>query len=142
MATARVTGLFRLVTQLLLIFAVWFATDWFARVIASPIPGSVIGLGVVLALLLCGVLHTDTIRRGAEWLLAEMLLFFIPPCIAVVQFGALFKAEGLQLIAVIALGTLIVMAGTALVVDIVFRWEHRRRIRAKSRRRQLAGALQ
>ncbi|WP_432723531.1 CidA/LrgA family protein [Jeongeupia wiesaeckerbachi] len=141
MATKRVSDLLRLVTQLLLIFAVWFATDWLARVVHSPIPGSVIGLGVVLALLMTGLMPADAIRRGAEWLLAEMLLFFIPPCIAVVQFGTLFKAEGLPLIVVIGLGTLIVMAGTALVVDVVFRWEHRRRIRAKSRRRALAGAL-
>ncbi|MBM3117472.1 CidA/LrgA family protein [Jeongeupia naejangsanensis] len=141
MATSRAASLLRLLAQLLLIFAIWFATDWFARAVHSPIPGSVIGLGAVLALLMSGLMPADTIRRGAEWLLAEMLLFFIPPCIAVVQFGTLFKAEGLPLIAVIGLGTLIVMAGTALVVDVVFRWEHRRRIRAKSRRRELAGVL-
>ncbi|GAA5786659.1 CidA/LrgA family protein [Chitiniphilus shinanonensis] len=120
--------------QVCLLAALWLASDALARAIGSPVPGGVLGLAALLSLLLLGWLDAERLRRGAEWLLAEMLLFFIPPVVAVVQFQALFRSEGLRLLAVIGLGTLCVMAGTALVVDRVFRWERRRRLLIATRR--------
>ncbi|TJZ70083.1 CidA/LrgA family protein [Chitiniphilus eburneus] len=122
--------------QVCLLAAFWLGADALARAVGSPVPGGVLALAALLALLLLGWLDANRLRRGAEWLMAEMLLFFIPPVVAVVQFQALFRSEGLKLLAVIGLGTLCVMAGTALVVDRVFRWEHRRRIRGIARRRR------
>ncbi|EWM49046.1 lrgA family protein [Bordetella holmesii 70147] len=47
-----------------------------------PVPGSVLGLTMVLLLLASGVMRVNHIRRGASWLLAEMLLFFVPAVLA------------------------------------------------------------
>ena len=78
-------------------------------------------------LLLCGLLtrtlQLSWFKLGARWLLAEMLLFFIPAVIAVVKYPEMMRHQGLAILLVIVLSTLFVMAVTALAVDGVYRLE-------------------
>jgi holin-like protein len=67
----------------------------------------------------------SSLRRGADWLLAEMLLFFIPAVMAVSQHAALLRAEGVRIVAVILIGTVLVMTATAFLVDLVWRWRQK-----------------
>ncbi|WP_144640655.1 CidA/LrgA family protein [Bordetella genomosp. 13] len=90
-----------------------------------PVPGGVVGLLLVLALLASGRLRLRSVRRGARWLLAEMLLFFVPAVMSVLDHREFLGLLGLKLLAVIALGTLLVMAGTAITIDLCYRWMHR-----------------
>jgi holin-like protein len=99
----------------------WFVGDGVSRVWNLPIPGGIIGLAIVLLLLATGGLRPSSVRRGAYWLLAEMLLFFVPGMMAVLDHGELLGALGLKLLAVILVGTLLVMTGTALTVEILYR---------------------
>ena len=61
-------------------------------------------------------------RRGANWFLADMLLFFIPAILAVLDHREFLGLLGLKILAVILTGTGIVMAVTALCVDLFYRW--------------------
>lgn len=63
------------------------------------------------------------VRAGARWLLAEMLLFFVPAVVAVVNYAQLLMVDGWRIFAVIALSTLMVLGATAWVVDKVYRFE-------------------
>jgi len=69
------------------------------------------------------------VSRGAGWLLAEMLLFFVPAAMIVIQNPQLFGTLGLKLLLVIVVGTVLVMAATALTIDLLFRWKQRRESR-------------
>ncbi len=86
---------------------------------------------LVLAALWTGWLPVQWCRDGARWLLAEMLLFFIPAVVAVVRFPDLVLSEGWKILLVIVASTAIVMTVTSLVVDRCYRIELRlkRRIR-------------
>jgi len=112
--------------QVALIVLFWFACDLASRRLRLPVPGSILAMGLLLALLLGGVVPATSLRRGADWLLAEMLLFFIPAVMAVWQHLPLLRAEGVRILAVILVGTVLVMGTTALLVDLVFRWRQRR----------------
>jgi len=111
--------------QVLSIVVLWFACDQASRRWHLPIPGSVLAMGLLLALLLSGVVPAAGLRRGADWLLAEMLLFFIPAVMAVWQHLPLLREEGGRILLVILLGTVLVMGTTACLVDLVFRWKQR-----------------
>lgn len=124
----------RAFAQVLGLVALWWMAEQATRWLALPLPGSVLGLGVLVLLLSTGLLPVAWIKEGADWLLAEMLLFFIPAVVAVVQYPAILLKEGWHLLLVILLGTVVVMVGTALVVERVFRYEHRLRLRRKERR--------
>ncbi len=57
----------------------WALGEIVAHATQIPVPGSVLGLFLVLALLACGRLQAIHLRRGANWLLADMLLFSYQP---------------------------------------------------------------
>ncbi|BAJ00721.1 CidA/LrgA family protein [Shewanella violacea] len=90
-----------------------------------PIPGSVIGLAIVLVLLLTKTLPEPGVSLGSAWLIGELLLFFIPPVVSVIKYQSLFENFGVQLVVVLVLGTVFVLVGTGFVVDRVFRFERR-----------------
>lgn len=103
--------------------ALWLLADLLTRRFALPLPANLLGLGALFALLLSGAVRLDWVRRGANWLLTEMLLFFIPAVVAVVKYPELMLSTGWRILLVVVLGTLLVMVATALVVDRIYRFE-------------------
>lgn len=110
------------VAQIGLVAAFWLAGEALARLTGLGLPGGVLGLAMVLALLGSGRLRLRSMKRGADWLLAEMLLFFVPAVLAVFNHRELFGLVGVKILAVILLSTVAVMVATALAVDACFRW--------------------
>jgi len=107
----------------------WLIGETVARGIGLPLPGGIVGMAVVLALLGCGVIRPASVSRGASFLLAEMLLFFIPAVLAVIEHREFLGLLGLKVFGVVFLGTVLVMTGTALTVDLGLRlmaWSERR----------------
>jgi holin-like protein len=77
------------------------------------------------------------LAQGTRWLLSDMLLFFIPAMLVIINYGDLVRSQGLRIVLVIVLSTACVMVATALVVDAVYRLELRL---AQRKRRQERGA--
>ncbi|MFT4069002.1 CidA/LrgA family protein [Paraburkholderia sp.] len=119
----------RIVVQSAAIAALWMAADCAARKLHLPVPGGVIGLAVLLALLFSGGIAPRWVKAGADWLLSDMLLFFIPAAVAAVQYGGLFRADGWRLALVVIAGTLMVMVAVACAVDQAARLERRLALR-------------
>jgi holin-like protein len=119
--------------QVLFFIAAWWASEQALRWLHWSLPAAVPALFVVLALLAAGVLPEQRLAAGANWLLGDMLLFFIPPLLAVVRFGPLLAHSGLRLLGAIALGSLLVLVGTGLVVERTLRWERARQERRQAR---------
>lgn len=111
--------------------AVWLGASVLSRLFLPAVPAGVLGMFLVLAALWSGWLPLDWCRDGARWLLAEMLLFFIPAVVAIVRFPELVESAGLRIFLVIVVSTALVMAVTSLVVDRCYRFElmMKRRIR-------------
>jgi holin-like protein len=129
----RLSGLARIASQSALLAVVWWVSDFAARRLDLPVPGGVIGLAALLALLLTGRIAPRWVKAGADWLLSDMLLFFVPAAVAVVQYGGLFKSDGWRLALVVVIGTLMVMVAVAFTVDQAARLERvlaTRRLRA------------
>jgi holin-like protein len=130
--------IFYTAAQVLLLIAVWYGADRAATWLGLPFSGGVVGLLLMVALLLSGAVRPVVVDRGADWLLSNMLLFFIPLVVSVVQFTGLLKSEGLRLFAAIGLGFISVLLATALTVEWVCRMDRGRRLRRllRSRRRE------
>ena len=115
--------------QLAILVGIWAAAEALVHWLHLPVPGGIAGMVVVLALLLAGWLKLPTLKRGSEWLLADMLLFFVPAAMIVLDNPQLFGWLGLKLLAVVLFGTLLVMIATGLCVDLCWRLGERRRAR-------------
>lgn len=99
-----------------------------ANALGLPVPGGVIGMALVLVLLATRRLRVRNVHRGASWLLAEMLLFFVPAVMSLLDHREFLGMLGVKLLVVILLGTAMVMAGTALTIDLCYRWMNRRAV--------------
>ena len=124
----------RALLQILALMLVWWCASWLVTRLSLPISAGVAGLLLVLLLLLSGVLKVDRIGHGARLLLGELVLFFIPCVVSVVQHGRLFRDHGVALVSAVVIGTLLVMVTTALTVHLACALEHRLARRARYRR--------
>lgn len=125
MSRARLSHLSRLVLQLVVLIAFYLLGGQIAAWLAWPIPGGVIGLGLLLAAFASGRVQPAALQLGAGLLMAEMLLFFIPALMSLLDYGALLRSEGWRILLVIGVSTLLVMLATALTVELVCRWSER-----------------
>lgn len=123
-ASAHVLRRSRL-AQIGLLAAFWGLGESLARLTGLPLPGAVLGMILLLALFGSKLVKPALVERGASWLLAEMLLFFVPAVLAVLDHREFLSILGLKILAVIVLGTTLVMGTTALAVDCCIRLRER-----------------
>lgn len=115
--------------QLVLYIGVFMGCDRLVSWLHLPLPANIISMLLMLLLIITRILPLSWVKAGSNWLLAEMLLFFIPAVVAVVNYGDLLRVEGWRICLVIAISTLLVLASTAWVVDRIYRYEVAREAR-------------
>jgi holin-like protein len=96
--------------------AIWVLASFLIQKFAIPLSAGVLGFFAVLLLLWSGALRSEWVSGGAGLMLNDLVLFFIPAVVAVIKYADLFRAEGIQLVGAIAVGTVLVMASTAVAV--------------------------
>jgi holin-like protein len=100
-----------------LLVAVWSIGDLAARYFRLPLPGAILGIFMLLALLFSGAVPVDCLRRGVKLLMAELMLIYVPPMLALREHSELLSLRGMESAGVVLFGTLLVMCSTALVVE-------------------------
>jgi len=91
-----------------------------------PVPGSIIGMALLFILLELGIIRLSWVDIGGAWLLAELLLFFIPSAVGVMKYSALLESDGLRLMAVVLIGTFVVMSSSGLLTGAIYKVKERR----------------
>ncbi len=86
-----------------------------------PIPGSILGIFALFLLLQFRIVKLEWIELGAAWLLAELLLFFIPAAVGVMNYIPMLEQDGLRILAVVVFSTLIVMISSGLLAGALSR---------------------
>ena len=109
--------------QVVLYAGLFIVAGYLVQWLHIPLPANLVGMIILLMLIVCRVIPLNWVRAGARWLLAEMLLFFVPAVVAVVNYAQLLMVDGWRIFTVIALSTLLVLGATAWVVDKVYRYE-------------------
>ncbi|QUY47422.1 CidA/LrgA family protein [Serratia plymuthica] len=118
--------------QVALYAVLFLIADRLVKQFHLPLPANIVGMLLMLALILLRILPLSWVRAGSRWLLAEMLLFFVPAVVAVVNYAQLLMVEGWKIFLVIAISTMLTLGATGLVVDRVYRlevWLQRRKQR-------------
>ncbi len=115
----------RLLIELVVLLAIYLLGCQLAVWLAWPIPGGVVGLGLLLANFASGLVKPAALQLGAGVLMAEMLLFFIPALMSLLDYGGLLRNDGWRILLVIGFSTLAVMLVTAFTVELVCRWRLR-----------------
>jgi holin-like protein len=119
--------------QVALYVVIFLFAQWLVDLWHLPLPANLVGMLLILLMIVCRVVPIKWIRAGSRWLLAEMLLFFVPAVVAVVNYAELLMVDGWRIFLVIAISTVLVLGTTALVVDKVYRFELARIARRQAR---------
>ncbi|MCQ6276590.1 CidA/LrgA family protein [Bacillus sp. V3B] len=114
-----------IIVQILFIHVFLFLGSAIKAVTPLPIPASMVGLLLLLASLLLGIVKLEWIEQGGNWLLAELLLFFIPSAVGIVNYDELLSWQGVESILLIGLSTFIVIGSTAFIAEKVNNWKAR-----------------
>ena len=121
MNASTLKSLARLATELAVLLAIYLLGCQMAVWFSWPIPGGVIGMVLLLLAFALGVVKPAALQMGAGLLMAEMLLFFIPALMSLLDYGALLRSDGWRILLVIGVSTLMVMLVTAFTVELVVR---------------------
>ncbi|MED5524598.1 CidA/LrgA family protein [Gallaecimonas pentaromativorans] len=107
--------------QVGLIFGFYLLGQALVSLTGLPVTGGIAGMVLVLLLLGSRLMSLASMRRGADWYLAQMLLFFVPAVLAITDHHELLGVLGLKVVVVILGSTLAVVGVTALVMDLCLR---------------------
>lgn len=108
---------------ILIIMAVWVCAYALQKLLNLPVASGVLGFFLLLFLLEMKWLKLAYVERGAELLLAELLLFFIPPVVGVIQYQDLLIASGWKILLVILISTAFVMMASVYSVRLFLKQE-------------------
>ena len=106
-----------LLTQIVLVLILWQVGDALSRWTQWPIPGGIFGLLVLLVLFSTRRVNLDNFRQGSDWFLSEMLLFFVPSIMGVLDHSELLGLVGVKIVALILISTALVMVTIAVVIE-------------------------
>jgi holin-like protein len=82
-----------------------------------PVPGNVLGMALLLAALMVGMVPLEWVSEAAELLLTHMALLFVPAGVGVALYFELIGREWLPILAATAISTFVVMAVTGHVAQ-------------------------
>ena len=98
------------------------AGEAIVRAAALPLPGPVLGMALLFGLMLARAPLPKAVGSTADGLLKHLSLLFVPAGVGVVQNLARLGQDGVRLIAVVVLGTIIALAVTALTFEYLARF--------------------
>ena len=122
---SKIQYVLKVTAQLLFLIGLWWISALIQQYFHLPISAGVIGLILLLLALMSGMMKLMWIKSGADFILAELVLMFIPCVVGLVKYKQLFITQGWQLILAVVLGTLCVMVMTAYSVHFGFKLERK-----------------
>jgi holin-like protein len=113
----------RLLAQIAVLSGIYLAGNWIARKTGLPVPGNVLGIILLYALLNLGVLRLEHVQDAADFLLRHLVFFFIPVAVDLMNWGGVFLRYGLKLALAIAISTALTFLGTGFIAQWLQRGE-------------------
>lgn len=90
-------------------------SDAIVKWLHLPVSGSIVGIIILFTLLQLKVIRMEWIELGSKWLLAEMLLFFIPAAVGITNYKSLLMHSGIFIFLSIFISTIAVMVFAGLI---------------------------
>ena len=94
---------------LALLVAFLLAGEWAVRATGVPLPGSVAGMLLLFVSLRLGAVPLAWVRPASDLLLRRMGLFFVPPGVGLMAYGALLRQEWPAIVGASVVSTLAVL---------------------------------
>jgi holin-like protein len=114
-----------IILQILFIHIFLFLGAAVKAIVPIPIPSAMVGLLLLFLSLLLGIVKLEWVEQGGNWLLAELLLFFVPSAVGIVNYDEMLSWQGFISVLLIGLSTFIVIGSTAFIAEKLNNWKER-----------------
>lgn len=121
----------RVILQIAILFMFSFVGDVLHNVLNLPIPGSIIGLILLLICLSCKLMPASFIADGAGLLLSLLPLLFIPAMVGIIKYPSLFSIDGGILFFIIIMSTIVTMIAAGYTSQLIEKKSTSRKKRKK-----------
>ncbi len=116
-----------MIVQIAGLFALTYIGEFIADLLHLPIPGTLIGMGLLYLALHLGIVKTEWFAAGADTLIGNLLLFFVPAAVGIMNFTSTFVSDGIWMLAVLA-GSMIAVLYSIVALTVWIR-KHQKRIK-------------
>ncbi|MFD0716575.1 CidA/LrgA family protein [Paenibacillus sp. GCM10027626] len=114
-----------IIGQIALLYGISFVANALVDFVHFPIPGSIVGIIVLFLLLQLRIVKLEWLEGGAGFLHKELLLFFIPASVGIMQYGGILYTSGVAAVATIVISTVAVLAVTGIAAQAITRKKER-----------------
>lgn len=103
--------------QFLIILVINFAGIIIQNLFHLPLPGTILGMLILFILLWTKVLKVESIEKVCDFLILNMIIFFLPPAVELLEYMTLLKTGFLKILILLVATTVITMVVTGKTVD-------------------------
>lgn len=100
-----------------ILLALQFLGEMISRGLDIPIPGNVLGMGLLLLALWAGLIRVGWVDEAAELLLSHLALFFVPAGVGVMVYFGLIAKAWFPIVTATFVSTFVVLAVTGWVAE-------------------------
>lgn len=112
---------YHLLIQFLIIVGFYYLGNVLALALPVKIPGNIVGMVLLLAALMIGLVKAHNIDKACSFLIDKMALFFLPAGVAIMGCFGLLEGVYLKFALICLITTVIVYAATSYTVVAVSR---------------------
>lgn len=103
--------------QFLIILVINFVGIIIQNLFHLPLPGTILGMLILFILLWTKVLKVESIEKVCDFLILNMIIFFLPPAVELLEYMTLLKTGFLKILILLVATTVITMVVTGKTVD-------------------------
>ncbi len=111
----------KLIRQAAFILLIVFVGEVLSKIFLVPLPGSILGLLLLLIFLLTGWVKLDQIQEISSFLMNHLAIFFVPAGVGLITVIGLLKETWFLLLLISVFTTILVLSVTALIVQYIRR---------------------
>ncbi|WP_440951808.1 CidA/LrgA family protein [Methanococcoides sp. FTZ1] len=109
------------IVQFAIILSICIAGNALHNFLNIPIPGSVLGMLLLLALLLTGILKLSMIEDVSNFLLKHLSFFFIPAAVGLITCFSVLEGKWAALLFISVVSTIIIVVVTGMTVQLLMK---------------------
>lgn len=117
----------KIITQIGIIFGVYWLSQCIEHILPFPFPASVISLLLLLALLMIRVIKVEQIKEKADFLLGNLAFFFVPAVVGVMNYVDVLKESIVPFLVICVVSTVLTFGAAAWAVQLTCRLTEKRK---------------
>ena len=109
----------KIIAQTFCLWLIYYLSTWVVKSFHIPLPGSVLGMISLFALLTTGIVKEQWLTAATTPLLRHLTFFFIPIAVELMEWGDLFRQKGYLLLLPLVVSLLVALLTTGGIVQLL-----------------------